>query len=569
MKLTRHAILGTVPALLLAGGCADLGTDDEGSNPFLQDMSNGGKEDTGYLNPDGTEVEVDLEGDVEASEWRIFDAPAEVGQFALTYLRKRGEFYLESLAEDATSDRRVEWQVGTEWLTAEQARSRPTSELRHFRIRGVNAVLLFSAADGVNVGSVFTARVPLNPYDLMSEAGDKCADPDGHIGLSSSVYWYLWNPDHTGCNARLQDLRVTVSRMFSDANTRYPEFDRLVADGKVTAVILFGQIGDGAVTESEAGVRNMDRMARNLRSAGFVEASGAPVGRRLEKSVAGVVVSIDLYSPRDFSGLSDMSHFANFQRAISEHEIVAYDGHSMLGASDFWSRPTYPSFYQVFLYGGCLGYEYYVRPILAGKGGWDNVDIVSSVVEVSADANEFAAPFLAKVVWALDNGYNASWTDMLAAIRREVGDSTFGVSGVRENCFSPTGSLCGTTPPPPPPPDDARTYENTTPVAIPDDEPAGITSVIVVPDAVTPRTVTVELDVTHTYAGDLRITLSHGGTAAVLWDRAGGANDDVRQSFPLDTFAGRPATGEWTLQVVDAAARDTGTLNRWTLKLGL
>jgi hypothetical protein len=293
------------------------------------------------------------------------------------------------------------------------------------------------------------------------------------------------------------------------------------------------------------------------------------VGRRLAKTVNGIEVSIDLYSPRDFSGLSDMSHFANFQRAISEHEIVAYDGHSMLGASDFWSRPTYPSFYQIYLYGGCLGYEYYVRPILAGKGGWDNVDIVSSVVEVSADANEYAAPFLAKVVWALDNGYNASWTDLLAVIRREVGDSTFGVSGVRENCFSPTGSLCGTTPPPPPPAGDTRTYESTTPVAIPDDDPAGITSVIVVPDAVTPRTVTVELDVTHTYAGDLRITLSHGGTEAVLWDRAGGANDDVRQSFPLDAFAGRPAAGDWTLLIVDDAARDVGTLNRWTLKLGL
>jgi len=569
MKLTRHAILGTVPALLLAAGCADLGADDESGNPFLQDMSNGGKEDTGYLNPDGTEVEVDLEGDVEASEWRMFDAPAEVGQFALTYLRKRGEFYLESLAEDATSDRRVEWQIGGEWLPLEQARSRPTSELRHFRIRGINAVLLFSAARGVNVGTVFTAKVPLNPYNVMTEAGDKCADPDGHIGLSSSVYWYLWNPDHTGCNARLQDLRVTVSRMFTDANARYPEFDRLVADGKVTAVILFGQIGDGAVTENEAGVRNMDRMARNLQSAGFAEVTPAPVGRRLAKTVNGIEVSIDLYSPRDFSGLSDMSHFANFQRAISEHEIVAYDGHSMLGASDFWSRPTYPSFYQIYLYGGCLGYEYYVRPILAGKGGWDNVDIVSSVVEVSADANEYAAPFLAKVVWALDNGYNASWTDLLAVIRREVGDSTFGVSGVRENCFSPTGSLCGTTPPPPPPAGDTRTYESTTPVAIPDDDPAGITSVIVVPDAVTPRTVTVELDVTHTYAGDLRITLSHGGTEAVLWDRAGGANDDVRQSFPLDAFAGRPAAGDWTLLIVDDAARDVGTLNRWTLKLGL
>jgi hypothetical protein len=36
----------------------------------------------------------------------------------------------------------------------------------------------------------------------------------------------------------------------------------------------------------------------------------------------------------------------------------------------------------------------------------------------------------------------ASWRDMLIAVRRSVGDSTFGVSGVRDNCYTPTGSRC-------------------------------------------------------------------------------------------------------------------------------
>jgi hypothetical protein len=83
-----------------------------------------------------------------------------------------------------------------------------------------------------------------------------------------------------------------------------------------------------------------------------------------------------------------------------------------------------------------------VRPILNGKGSWNNVDIMSSVVEVSANANEFAGPFLAKMIWALDHGYRASWKDMLTAVRKSVGDSTFGVSGVRDNCFTPTGTRC-------------------------------------------------------------------------------------------------------------------------------
>ncbi|NMC70416.1 MAG: hypothetical protein GYA57_10165 [Myxococcales bacterium] len=563
-KTTTGALLAT---LLFGFGCADLDAGDE-ENPFLDDMSNGGKEDTGYLNPDGIEVEVDLEGDVEASSYRLFEAPAEVGQYAMTYLRHRGQFYLEGLAEDATSDERVEWQVGGEWWTAAEARRRPAAELRHWRIRGVNAVLLRGAGSNVEVGTVFTARVPLKPFTVMADAGDKCADPDGHITLGQSVYWYLWNPDRSGCTLPTQDLKVTVSRMFSTARTTYPEYDQLVADGRITAVVLFGQIGDGPIDDSEAGVRNMNRMARNLLSAGFSEVTPAPVGRRFSKMVAGVEMLFDLYSPRDFSGLGDFAHFGNFQRALSEHEIVAYDGHSMLGASDFWSRPNYPDFYQIYLYGGCLGYEYYVRPILAGKGGWAKVDIVSSVVEVSADANAYAAPFLSKLMWAVENRYNASWTDLLAVIRRHVGDSTFGASGVRDNCFSPNGTLCGEEPPPPPT-GETKVFENAAATPIPDDDDTGVVSTIVVPESFVPRAVAVELDLTHTYVGDLRIVLTHDGVEHVLWDNAGGSDENIRGTFETPIFHERQAAGDWVLRVSDTYARDVGTLNRWAIRFGL
>jgi len=285
--------------------------------------------------------------------------------------------------------------------------------------------------------------VPQKPFSLMSDAGSTCADPDEDMPLDSSVYWYLWNPEHNGCRATTQTLNVSISKMLSRSRSSvYPEFDRLAADKKITSVILFGQIGHGStVSSSDPGFSAMKQMASWLKAASFKEVT-APVGRRFSKLVNGITVEIDLYSPRDFAGLDDDAHFDNFQKALSEHEIVAYDGHSMLGASDFWSKPEYPSFYQIYLYGGCLGYEYYVRPILNGKGGWDNLDILSSVVEVTADANGYAGPFLAKMIWALSHGYRASWRDMLTAVRSSVGDSTFGVSGVRDNCFTPTGSRC-------------------------------------------------------------------------------------------------------------------------------
>ena len=144
-----------------------------------------------------------------------------------------------------------------------------------------------------------------------------------------------------------------------------------------------------------------------------------------------------------FSGLDDFAHFGNFQKAIAEHEVVTWDGHSMLGASDFWARPQYPSFYQIFLYGGCLGYEYYVKPILHGHGdSWAKLDIMSSVVEVSATANEFAGPAIAKLIYGIQYGGRSSWRNILLNVRNAVGDSTFGVSGVRDNCFTPSGTRC-------------------------------------------------------------------------------------------------------------------------------
>ena len=546
-------------------GCEGQGTQgDDLTNPFLDDMNNPGKEDTAYLNPDGFEVEVDLEGDVEASSYRIFDAPAEVGQYALTYLRNRREFYLESLAEDATSDRRVEWLVDGTWMTAEQARTAPVESLRHFRIKAINAVLLNEASAGVTVGTVFTAKAPIKPYSTMSDGGDRCADPDGHMSLDQSVYWYLWNPDKQGCDIPMQDLTITVSKMLPSGKVTYPEYDRLVQDGRITMVILFGQIDDD-LTDSDPGMRNMKRLASWLKEGGFTEQTPAqvPKGKRFSKTVSGVEVIVDLYSPYDFGGLGDMGNFPNFQKALSEHEIVAYDGHSMLGASDFWSRPDYPDFYQIYLYGGCLGYEYYVRPILAGKGGWENVDIVSSVVEVSADANYYATPVLAKIMWALGNNYGASWKDLLVEIRKRVYDSTFGASGVRENCFSPNGPICT----PDTPTGETRTYQSTNPVPVPDNNPSGVTSVITVPDTITAASVTVDLDVTHTWVGDLRIILAHDGTEAILWDKAGGSQQNISGNFPAAAFAGKPAAGDWTLKLIDTAAQDSGTLNLWKLNV--
>jgi hypothetical protein len=432
--------------LLGAAACGDEGA-PTGTNPFLEDQSNIGKGDTGYVNPDGVEIEVDLESNVTSPGNRITHAPADTGQYAMTHLRKTGTMYLESWAEIATSEQHVEWLVDGSWITAAQAKSVATTKLTRFRLRGLNAVLLKQHVEGVVEGTVFKAKVPVKPYSTFTDLGPACADIDPHYPLDQAYYWDAWNPDKAGCPATgVNEATITVRKVLPPARETYPEYDQLTADGKVTAVMLFGQMDDGAtVSPRDQGMGTYRTMATWLKDARFKEVKPAPIGRRFQKTVGGVVWEIDLYAPTDFAGLEDEAHFATFQKALGEHEIVSYDGHSVLGASDFWSRPTYPDFYQIYLYGGCLGYEYYIRPILDGKGGWDKLDLMSSVIEVSATSLEFAGPVLAKMMWAAEHGWNASWADILAGVRRKVGDSTFGASGVQGNCFSPTGSICQAT----------------------------------------------------------------------------------------------------------------------------
>lgn len=114
-------------------------------------------------------------------------------------------------------------------------------------------------------------------------------------------------------------------------------------------------------------------------------------------------------------------------------------------------------------------------------------------------------------------------------------------------------------------------YQDETLVSIPDNNATGITRVIDVPaHGRTVESLSVLVNIAHTYRGDLRVTLtSPSGTTRVLHDRTGGAARDLIIDLAGDTgFAGEPATGRWTLKVSDHAARDIGTLRHWRLVFG-
>ncbi|MGB1231796.1 MAG: reprolysin-like metallopeptidase [Winogradskyella sp.] len=132
-----------------------------------------------------------------------------------------------------------------------------------------------------------------------------------------------------------------------------------------------------------------------------------------------------------------------------------------------------------------------------------------------------------------------------------------------------------------------------TPVNIPDNNAAGINSVINVPTELLITDINVTVNITHTWVNDLILTLvSPNGTEVVLSNNNGAPNAqnytntvfDSNATNPigsatapftgvfvpeedLNTLNGSSSNGDWMLNVSDNAGADTGVIDSWTLEV--
>ena len=95
-----------------------------------------------------------------------------------------------------------------------------------------------------------------------------------------------------------------------------------------------------------------------------------------------------------------------------------------------------------------------------------------------------------------------------------------------------------------------------------------VSDTITVPDSGTATSVSVTVDVSHTYIGDLKIDLiAPDDTTKTLHNRSGYGADDIDQTYAPD-FGSVSIAGTWTLRINDNyAAADDGTLDSWTLTI--
>ncbi len=109
---------------------------------------------------------------------------------------------------------------------------------------------------------------------------------------------------------------------------------------------------------------------------------------------------------------------------------------------------------------------------------------------------------------------------------------------------------------------------------IPDNDPAGIQRSLSTQAAGAAGSVEVSVDITHTWIGDLRISLrSPVGTEVILHDRSGGNADNIVKTYTaattpaLGNLAGQAIAGDWRLHVSDHAGEDMGKLNSWRVMI--
>lgn len=115
---------------------------------------------------------------------------------------------------------------------------------------------------------------------------------------------------------------------------------------------------------------------------------------------------------------------------------------------------------------------------------------------------------------------------------------------------------------------DQKVFTSEPGTAIPDNDDAGISDTITVDESVSAGLVQVQLDVKHTYVGDLKIVLGGGALGSeeiVLWDNKGGSADDINVVVNVEQLQGVDLKGEYTLRIVDSARIDTGKLMRWAI----
>ncbi|MER7764995.1 M4 family metallopeptidase [Streptomyces sp. NPDC097619] len=186
--------------------------------------------------------------------------------------------------------------------------------------------------------------------------------------------------------------------------------------------------------------------------------------------------------------------------------------------------------------------------------------VTGSAVNLQVQASSSNAGALAYAATGLPTGLSInSSTGLITGTAGTAG--TYNVTVTVTDSANQTGTASfvwtvGTTQP--------NVFENTTDYTISDN--ATVESPITVNrSGNAPAALKVDVNIVHTYVGDLVVDLvAPDGSVYNLRNRTGGSADNIVQQFTVNASS-EVAQGVWKLRVRDAASLDTGYINSWKL----
>lgn len=324
------------------------------------------------------------------------------------------------------------------------------------------------------VGRIVESKLPLTPAGLLDRVSNKCAtDPDDPAAavpvadLGAHNLFYYWNPDKAGCPLRAADLATARYEIKSslDAPTAYPEYDRLVADGKITMGVIFGQIEHGELQSNDWGYISFDEMTYRLQQKGFRVSSRmtGKQGHKMTKTyTGGLKVEIEMYTPVRFADTVPREQSNQlFRDVMKRNEVVYYNGHAFYGSLTVLDEATaYPAdTYQIIFMDACWSYAYYTKQIFRHKAtaadptGYALVDVVNNTEpgitgsETTAvvlydklftgAAKVYAGQSASRYSWNAIAKYMAEHAERRAAARGDdhPNPEIYGISGARDNRY--------------------------------------------------------------------------------------------------------------------------------------
>ena len=336
--------------------------------------------------------------------------------------------------------------------------------------------------------------------------------------------------------------------------------------GSIVGLTGFGSQYLVAVSAARDGTYNLD-VAQN---GGIADAADNPLASTAPTG-ADHTYAVDTAAPTVTSIVRGDPAEATTSERILVFAVTFSEDVTGVDAGDFALSPDSTGTGSIV---GLTGFgSQYLVAVSAARDGTYNLDVAQNGGIADAADNPLAGtnPTGADHTYAVDTAAPT----VTSIVRSDpAGEATFAqtlvfavtfsedVTGVDAGDFAPSpdstggGSASG-----------QFTQTSTPALAIPDNAPA-VSDTITVTRAGTATAVSVAVDITHTFIGDLTVELiAPDGTVQTLHDHAGGSASDIDRTYTPD-FDGTGITGDWILRVRDDAGADTGALNGWALTIG-